>query len=67
MVKVGDMVQVEGSYQCGTVRAVYPVHNGSGNWLADVRVGPQNVQVFNVRNLRILDRSVLRWRKAQEA
>lgn len=62
-IKTGDFVCCKSDKPVfGTVRAIYPVHSGSQNFLAEVRSGPRTWHLFNVKNLVVIDRTTLRWR-----
>jgi hypothetical protein len=59
-VSVGALVKID-EKTVGTIRCIYPVHEGSTNLLAEVRVHRQT-ELCNVKNLEVIDRASLRWR-----
>jgi len=59
-VSVGALVKID-EKTVGTVRCIYPVHEGSINLLAEVRVH-NHIELCNVKNLEVIDRASLRWR-----
>jgi len=66
LVKIGDLVRFKGTYgeTVGSVRNIYPVHEGSDTLLAEICVKPhQKAELCNVNKLEVIDRSSLRWRK----
>ena len=64
-VKVGDLVRFNGTngVTVGTIRCIYPVHEGSDTLLAEISVKPHpKAELCNVQNLKVIDRTSLRWR-----
>ena len=61
MIKVGDFVKHKKEKICGTVMSIYPVCEGSENFLAEINIFRR--ELCNVKNLEVVDTSSFRWRK----